>query len=456
MRAGVYGRQSLGKVKSIEDQIEIGEEVVEAQGWTLAGKYSDAVSASRYGKKARLDWERLRADVLGRSLGVVVVWEASRGSRDAEKWLGFLRECRVAGCLIHVVSHERTYNPAIPRDWETLAQEGIKSEAEANQISLRSARGTARGAKKGRPSAGVCPYGYRRAYDPTTGALLGQEPDPTTAPIVREIFERVAKSEPLHRIADDLNERGIAATHWYRSRIRHIARSRTYLGERKHRDTWHPADWAPIVDPETFASANRVLSGPGRSNFGPHSRPGRQKCLLTFLAKCGRCGREFESRTGVYACPKGCAQAKRDPIDALIRDLVIARLSDPDLYAALAREADAADETLKAARGEAAALRQRLDGLRAKAIEGEISPESFATFEAALLPKIAAAEAGVEAATVPADLEGWVGPAADVLARWEAATVQARRTVIRALKLQISISPAGGRKLPAHERVTVA
>jgi site-specific DNA recombinase len=467
MRAGVYGRQSQGHEKSISDQIEIGAEVVGEQGWSLAGKYRDAVSASRYGAKTRGDWERLRTDIRSGKLDVVVLWESSRGTRDAEVWLGFLRELRDAHCSLHVTSHERTYNLSNARDWKTLAQEGIESESEANLISLRARRGTERAARNGRPSAGVCPYGYRRLYDPNSGKLLGQEPDPETVPIVVEIVRRVAKRESIHVIAADLNERGIVppgkasrsahtSARWYRQRVRDIALNRVYLGERKHKGEWHPASWAPIVDPETFALAARVLSAPGRSRFGPNSRPGKQKWLLTYYAECPRCGRTMRHRKGSYTCAEGCVSIKREPVDGLIEELAIERLSSPDLYAALEQAADAADTRLMEARGEAAALRQRLDEFRVKAFGGGLSVDTLALAEAELLPRIAAAEARAEATTIPADLAGWVGPAADVKARWAVATVQARRAVLRAIGLRVEILPSGGKRLPVHERVAVS
>ena len=42
----------------------------------------------------------------------------------------------------------------------------------------------------GRPH-GRAPYGYARLYDERTKVMIAQEPEPTEAPVIRELFERI-------------------------------------------------------------------------------------------------------------------------------------------------------------------------------------------------------------------------------------------------------------------------
>lgn len=470
MRAGVYGRQSRGSKKSIGDQIELGQATVRDQGWKLAETYSDEVSASRYGSKVRGGWAEVLSDIEARRLDVLVLWESSRGDRKLTTWSGLLDLCEEHGVKIHVISHERTYDPRNHRDWETLATDGVKSQAEVNLLSARTRRGVAASARAGRPAAGPCPYGYRRVYDPATGALVGQEPDPDTAAVVVEILHRVAKSEPLGRIADDLNARGVPAPggrQWYRQRVREMALSRTYLGERKHKGEWHSASWPAVIDSETFAQAKTVLDAPGRAKFGEHSRPGKQVHLLTYLATCAKCGDPAHARgKGVngsrqlYVCGRGCYSVKREPVDELILDLVAAKLSDPEEYAALRQPNDEADADAAAARLEIADLNEKLEEWRESAALGETSPASLATIETKLSERIEAAQARLDAATVPDTLRGWTGREEDVRARWAAAPVQARRAVLRVLEasgLRIQLVPSGQNgHTPITQRVAVS
>lgn len=466
MRAGVYGRESRGNVKSIDDQMGEGHELCLEQGWEER-PYSDKVSASWFGTKQRGGWADLLADLDAGELDVLVLWESSRGDRRLTEWSRLLDTCVDRGVRIHVISHERTYDPRRARDWETLAEDGVKSQAEVLRLSGRIQRGVRLAAAAGRPAAGPTPYGYKRVYDQMTGALVGQEPDDETAPIVTEIIARVAQSEPLSKIADDLNARGIVppgaasankqtSKQWYRERVRKIAQSRTYLGERKHKGEWHPAGWPALTDPETFAAAVRVLSEPGRAQFGTYARPGKQVHLLTYFATCAKCDGPARARGNAYVCKAGHFHINRARVDDLIRDIAIARLSDPDLYQELEQAADAADATLKAARAEVAELDAELGKWRAAAKARKVSPESFGEIEADLLAQMGSAQARIDATTVPADLEGWVGPEADVRARWEAAPVQARRAVLRAIRMKVTLHASRQNSYALlSERVTV-
>lgn len=471
VRAGVYGRQSRGSKKSIADQMAAGQVACEEAGWE-ARAYSDQVSASWYGGKQRGGWAEVLADLEAGELDVLVLWESSRGDRRLTEWSRLLDTCQEHGVLIHVISHERTYNARNHRDWETLATDGVKSQAEVNLLSARVRRGVAAAAREGRPAAGPVPYGYLRVYDPKTGELLRQEADPEAAAVVTWIFEQVAASRPLGQIADELNARGVTppgqrsnnrmtSAQWYRERVRKIAHSRTYLGERKHKDAWHPAPWPPLTDPETYYAAQRVLSEPARfTNTG--RRPGKQKWLLTYLARCGKCDGYVRARARgsngapAYDCPNGCVHIKMAPVDELIGELVCARLADPEVYGAL-RSAGEADTSAAEAWAQVEELSGRLDELRLSAARGETSLASLAVIEPVLTQQIADARSAAEAAALPAALAGWLGgPSADVAARWAQAGVQARRSVLRALGLRVRLLPSGQNSyLPLHERVDV-
>lgn len=458
MRAAVYGRQSKGKTKSIDDQIDIGVELVTSSGWKAAGVYSDATSASRYGKRARGGWAEVRQAAIGKRFDVLVLWESSRGDRTAETWLGFLRECRVAGVRIHVVSHERTYDLAVARDWKALAEDGVANEYESEQISARAKRGLAQAAKAGAPPNGPAPYGYERRYDAATGKGV-LVPDKRQAAVVREIITRLSHSEPTRAIIRDLEARGIAGPAggaWHRQRIRRMALSPVYVGMRRHLGTVHPGTWPALVDLDVWHAARRVLTTDERSLAGSHIRPGRQVHLLSFYATCAQCGGPLRaSRTG-YRCEASCVLVTRRLLDDLVSELTRARLADPEVYTALTHADQAADVAATAARAELAEVAAQLDMWRASAVKGETSPGSLAAIESGLLTRQRIATAALRAATVPAALADYIGARTDVDSRWAAAPVQGRRAVLRALGLAVAVRPTGGRTRPIHERVDIA
>lgn len=116
--------------------------------------------------------------------------------------------CRANGVLIHVTSHRRTYDPRIPRDWRTLAEEAVDSAYETEKSSERIRRALATNREANRPH-GPIKYGYVRRYDPATKALVAQEVDEAEAAIVREIVERIGSGHSLTGISRDLTDRGV-------------------------------------------------------------------------------------------------------------------------------------------------------------------------------------------------------------------------------------------------------
>ncbi|MFF0658150.1 recombinase family protein [Micromonospora tulbaghiae] len=440
VRAAVYGRQSAGKAKSIAEQLAAGAVAITEEGWAHTGSYQDGTSASRSARTIRDDWQRVLDDIRTGQFDVLVLWESSRGDRTPETWFAFLSLCRKHGVRIHIITHERTYDLTRARDWKTLAEEGVSNAYETEMLSIRVRRGHAGAAASGRPSHGRTPYGYRRTYDPTTGALVGQEPDPDRAPIVREIVEQAARGVPILAIVRDLNARGVPtlnAKKWYPMRVRDIATNVAYVGIRVYNGQQFPGDWPPLVDEATFWEAQRVLLDPARVT----TRPGRQKHLLSYLAT-SPCGAGLTSVRGRYRCvADGCVSILQAPTDDLVTQIVLGRLARKDAYTALRQKGAESDRAVLAARAEAADLNRQLNDWRLSAARNETSPASLAVIEADLTRKIRAAERREQHASLPPELRPFLEPGVDVRVRWEDAPLPARRQVIRSLAV-IVIGPA--------------
>jgi site-specific DNA recombinase len=444
-RASVYARQSSNKTKSINEQLAAGQQVVTDQGWTLASSYSDGSSASRYAKTIRGGWEAVIADLKQGTFDVLVLWEASRGDRTPETWLAFLSVCRKNKVSIHVITDDHTYNLSRARDWKTLANAGVDSAYETELLSIRVKRGHAGAAASGRPSMGLAPYGYRRVYDPMTGKLTGQQPHEPEATIVREVITRVSQGEAISSIANDLNRRGVptGAQGWYRARVRSMATNRAYVALRVLNGTTFKGEWEAIADEATFYAAQRVLEAPGRKV----SRPGRQKHLLSYLAS-SPCGGLLCVVRNTYRCSAdSCVSASKGAMDLIVTDMVIARLSQPDAYEVLAHSDD---EAVKRAQGQIHELKNRLDEWRASAAKGETSPASLAVIESELEQQITTAEDQVVRSSVPPALQDMLSPGTDVRERWEAASLPARRAVIRAVA-EVRLAKASRRGLGGQE-----
>jgi DNA invertase Pin-like site-specific DNA recombinase len=441
MRASTYGRQSSNKAKSIEEQLDAGHLVIDEQSWTNAGDYQDGRSASRFGTKVRGGWAQVLADVTKRdaSFDILILWESSRGDRTPETWFAFLTSCRENNVKLHIISHDRTYNLSNARDWKTLAEDGVNNAYESELLSIRTRRGHAGAAKKGLPPGGPTPYGYKRTFDENTGKRLGQVPDTKVTKIVIKIFKDISQGKTIMGIANALNASLSPERPWTPNRVRNLAKNPVYVAVRRHKGMEHPGQWEPIVDKKLFYSVQGVLSQPERRV----TRPGRQKYLLSYLARCEPCGSYLEHVKTWYRCssPQHCVNIPSVELDAAITQLVIARLQQDDAMEALAKSGQEGAGNRGTLEGEIAQLETRLKEFRAKAIKGLVSIETLNMAEETLTADILRLKQQLRQQSVPAVVLEMAGP--DAEARWEAATLIARRAVINAL---CEIRIAGGFK----------
>lgn len=435
-RAAVYARQSHGKERSIEEQEEIGGERCAEEGWPVAEVYIDRTSASRFARRTREDWPRLLADLEARRFGVLWIWESSRGDRDAEQWMGLLRRCRTSRVMIYVETHERLYDMARPRDWRTLADEGVDSHYESEKTSLRVQRDLRMNAAKGRPH-GVTLYGYERIYDSRTRELVEQRGHPEQVPNVREVFRRFACGEPISCIEADFAGRGILSNNgrpFTRATIRQMLTNPGYIGKRRAGSTQadrsytaeYDAVWPPIVDEATFWRVQRILGDPARKV----TRPGRLKWLLSYLGRCGECGGHLSAAKDgqLYKCAeKSCTYISREQLDRFVTEWVIAYIEKYGKNA-LARGASS-DKRAVEAQAEAEKLQAQLDDMAA---DLGLSARTLAIREAQLLPKIAAAQERARRASTPPVLADMITEA-DIRKAWHRAPLPAKRDVIKAL-----------------------
>jgi DNA invertase Pin-like site-specific DNA recombinase len=447
--AAIYARQSKAKDRSIAEQIDAGRRECEREGWAVSEVYKDRVSASRFARGERPDWKRLLADLEAGRFGVLVLWESSRGDRDAETWLGLLRRCRDRKVLIRIIADERTYDMARRQDWKTLADDGVSNADDSEKTKDRIMRAVSAQAHAGGPH-GPAEYGYERIYDEKTRKLIRQQPDPRYAPVVRDIIGRAASNVPLKTITDDLNRRGVPAPRggrWERSTVRKIARNPAYIGKRKWRGQLFDAIWPPLVDEATYWRSERILSEKILSEKDTETekkrttRPARQKWLLSYFATCGACGELMQTFTrpnkAMYGCSSGhgCAYITVATLDGIIASwTALVMGEDGDARKHLPAGSDAA---IIAARAEADALQGRLDEHARESAAGKISARALAIVEAELAPQIAAAQERANRATIPAEMAAWMN--VDLAEKWPLFPVPAKRALLRRLAASIAV-----------------
>lgn len=333
-----YLRVSKGKgrtARSIRDQHTDHLEAEQEHGpWTWGEPYQDTGSASKFARKARDDFEKLVSDLRSGEFGspgdVLVLWEISRLARETGRGVEIVDLCEASGYLIHITSHERTYNPRNYNDRHELITGIADAEREARRLSKRTLRGLNSAAREGRPQGQVS-FGYARDYEVVDRRPrpVAQYPEKTEGPLVAELFVRVAGvednrfglaegenvpllftneagddggllPEPMYGISAEWEERGIVSrdrvidgelvpgTLFSPQNLRSMLLRPAYAGLRKHNGKIVPVQWegwTPIVSRALFKRVQDILSDPSRRTYiGEHIRH-----VLTMTMKCGVC-----------------------------------------------------------------------------------------------------------------------------------------------------------------------
>ncbi|GLY51287.1 hypothetical protein Lesp01_49430 [Lentzea sp. NBRC 102530] len=192
-------------------------------------------------------------------------------------------------------------------------------------------------------------------------------------------------------------------------------------------------NWDEIKTYEEHLKLKALLEDKDRRASEPH--PERVKHLWTGIATCGECGDKicsvFDKGMLRYRCAvKSCVLRRQDLTDAWLTEQALLLLEREDA-AQIFRMHDEKGEAGKA-QDDLDALRAQLADFRRQAVQKKISAESFAYFEAELLPEIEKAEERLRRALLPAVLETVVGKV-DVRAAFLSLDVVQQRKILRAI-----------------------
>lgn len=455
MRADFYGRKSnKGNGRSVPGQEQEFRKDCEAQEFDVGRIFVDPDrSASRYAKRPRPDFVELLEHIRAGNCEVLSLWESSRGSRELGEWVEFLDLCEEKRVLIRVISHGRTYDVSNRRDWRTLIEDGVDSDNEARVISERTKRGKLSAATDGRPTSRLA-YGFKRVYD-ERGHFVEQIPHPEQAPIVREIFRRVAEGEPFHLIATSLNERGLPSPEgkqWSDRQVRTTASRDSYVGDRVHQGkVIGKGQWEALVDRKTWQAAEARLKASG-SRLHNDSRLSH---WLTGAVKCGLCQHTLRSSTRAdgtkaYEC-RSChkVSASARGLESTVEAMLLARLRQPDaaLLFTPADNTELVDQLIEEKR----VLAEHLQGYYKQAARpgARLSPAGLAAIEEEILPQLDDLEAKIRRASTPPTLSVLEG--IDVAEEWGGLETRIRREVVCALT-DLVLMPAGKPTGPRFDR----
>lgn len=352
MRFAFYGRVSTedqqDPAASRGWQLQRSCQLIEPLGGEVVAEYFDIGMSRSLPWKRRPESARLLDDLRdpARGFDAVVIGEPARAFYGGQFGLTFPVFTHY-GVELWVPEVGGRVDPGSDAHELVMALYGGMSKGERQRIKIRVRSAMAQQAGEGRFLGGRPPYGYHLAdagQHPNPGKaadgkrLHRLELDTATAPIVARIFDEYIAGAGLFAIAAGLTRDGVpcpsaadparnrhrSGIAWSKGAVRAILGNPRYTGRevwnRQRRDEvlldvedvaaghqsrlrWNdPSEWVwsaetmhePIIDPETFAEAQRrVGAGHHRSAVRKPRRTARPY-VLRGLIHCGVCGHRMQ------------------------------------------------------------------------------------------------------------------------------------------------------------------
>jgi site-specific DNA recombinase len=309
-RVAAYARVSSGKdamLHSLSSQVSYYNNLIQQHsGWIYAGVYADEALTGT--KENRNGFQQLLADCRAGKINMILTKSISRFARNTVTLLETVRELKIIGVdvyfeeqNIHTMSAEGELMLTILASY---AQEESLSASENQKWRIQ------KGFENGELLNWRFMFGYRISKN-------NVEIDPETAPIVKELFDRVIAGESFSAISRDLNQRDIPCVldgKWCFRRIRKIIGNEKYTGNamlQKHyrnnhlekkkcankgelpmyyAERTHPA----IIDMSTYEKAKAILQ---RNREVSQDRRHPQKSEFTGKIHYQFCGKNFRRIT---------------------------------------------------------------------------------------------------------------------------------------------------------------
>lgn len=336
---------------SIEQQREQAHAYADLHGYTIIKEYKDeaksGTTSDRPGYKQMLyEIEQLKPAVL-------ILWKTDRLSRDRYELPAVKKKIRLAGCSIKFVAEPNLEDSGEAEFMESVL-EGFAAFYSI-QLSCNIKRGL-------RYNAERCMYNGHKVIgydvDKNTKKYIV---DPSSAPIVRRVFEEYAAGKPLKEIVAGMNADGLRTSRgslFNHESLRKMLRNRKYIGEYSDSGVVIPDGMPAIVTHELFEQCQTMLDRNKRN--GPQQQadePGRFWLTGRFI--CGKCGAAMHGTSGnsrhrdgtpgrrydYYACydhlhRKGCKMrnVRKETAEDTVRTMLEAMLCWPENASRLASE----------------------------------------------------------------------------------------------------------------------
>ena len=341
MRAVVYARYSSDSQteNSIEGQLRECKAFAENKSITIIDTYIDRALSAK--TDDRPQFQQMIKDSSKRLFDVIIVWKLDRFSRNRYDSAHYKATLRKNG--VKVISATEAISEGAEGILLESMLEGL-AEYYSVELGVKVKRGLTENALKARHNGGTIPFGLMVDEEQK------YQPDPLTAPIVREMFERYADGESVAAIRDSFSARGIktktGGNQLNYNSIRNLLQNRKFLGEYRYGEMVVPDAFPAIVTQELFDRAQDRLA---RNKRTPAAAKAKVAYLLTTKLICGKCETFMVGESGTsktlrkyhyYKClsnkrKRGCDRKraiKKDWIEQLVvQDTVNYVLQDAEI-----------------------------------------------------------------------------------------------------------------------------
>lgn len=447
VNAVIYARISRdreGAGLGVDRQRKDCEELAARLGWTVVDTFTDN-DISAFSGKRRPGYDAMRAALESGRAQAVIAWHPDRLHRRPIELESFIDLCDRKGIAVRTVQ-AGTVDLSTASGRMVARMLGAAARHEVEHNVERQKRAKEQAALDGRYRGGRRAFGY----EPSGMAVREAEAD-----AIRDATKKVLSGVSLRQLAREWNAAGLRTSfggNEFNSReVRKILLRPRNAGYSLHEGKRIPsASWPAIIDPDTFAAVEAVLTDPARSQHISYERKHQGSGVYV----CGKCGAKVGTATQVGSRAAGrrktyvCSGSKHlgrvaDRLDEYISDLVIGRLSAPDAAIVLSSP----DVDFDALQGKRDGYRARLDELGSLFADGSIDGQQLKRATADLREKLDAVDAELAVARQSSVLADFVLAGEDLRRVWTETSPDLRGKVIDAL-MTVTVLPAGRGRRP--------
>ncbi len=271
---------------SIEGQRKVCLDFADSKGYVVTEEYIDREKSASKDIEKRTSFLEMIEDAKKGRFDAVLVYKMDRFSRNTYETAHYMHVLEERG--ISLLTAIEGGNGDTPED-KLIRQVMIGFSAYySEELSQKTVRGMRIIASKGQVPGGNRLYGYN---------IVDKKyvPNEKEAPIVKEIFQRVLKGEPIKDIADDLSARGVIyrKNKFNTQNISQLLTFRGYLGEVNFQDIRVEHAHEALVSYEDFEKVQNRPKCIRHSKYDDWRRP-----LFSGKIFCGECGKRMTGASG--------------------------------------------------------------------------------------------------------------------------------------------------------------